>query len=336
MLREPVRLTIGSYEFTEFQSLEIVSDLYSPSGSFRFELGQRVNARPGLTCCVWINGKLELTGIIDKLEQSQNRSSHTWSVSGRSLVGMIEDTFITSWEIPPTTLKACADKYLKKIPYIQDKTWTIEGADPSDSCVRVDVGDTVFKLLNDVAQNRGKLFWALPNGNLVFGPAAGKGLPAYMIDSKVQSRRMSEDVSKLHSEIWVVSDSEDGGHVTHVAKNPGVALRKPFVAAFNNANRSGMDKQAQEYLRQEKFAALQLEYVVAGFSRDGKNWRINERAAVDDAVFGLRETFVITRRTFRFDRAGGSTTSLTLAPILAEEVFKAYPKQKKKNEEVNF
>lgn len=332
MDRDSVRLVIGGYEFTECQSMELVSDLYSPAGSFRFELGQRLTAVSGQTCAVWINDRLELTGIICPVKQSQDKKSHTWSVSGTSLIGLVERSFITSWETPPTTLKAAADKYLSKIPFVKDRKWTIEGADTANSHARVDVGDTVFKLLNEMAQNRGKLFWAQPDGNLVFGPAAGKGEPAFHIGANVEHRDMTEDVSKLHSDIWVVSDSEDGGHQTHKVKNPSVALYSPFVAVYNGADPSGMLKQAKEYLRQEKMAALQLEYVVAGFSQNNKNWRINERAQVDDKEFGLRDTYLITRRVFRRDRNAGSTTTLTLAPILAEDVFKAFPKRKKRDE----
>lgn len=331
MDRDSVRLVIGGYEFTEFQSLEIVSDLYAPVGSFRFELGQRLTAISGQTCAVWINGKLELTGIIAPVKESQDKSSHTWSVSGTSLVGLIERHYITSWTTPPSTLKGAAEKYLSQIPYIQNVPWKIQGEDRSTSHARVDVGDTVFQLLNEMAQNRGKLFWSEPDGTLVFGPAAGKGLPTFQIGSKVERRSKTDDTSKLHSEIWVVSDSEEGGHQTHKVSNPSVALHSPFVAAYNGADPSGMLKQANEYRRQEKMAALQLEYVVAGFGQNGKNWRINERAQVDDETFGIQDTFLITRRVFHRDRNGGSTTTLTLAPILAEDVFKAYPKPKRKD-----
>ena len=332
MQRDTVRLVIGGYEFIEFQSLDLVSDLYAPSGSFRFELGQRLTAIAGQTCAVWINGKLELTGLIDSLDQGQDKSSHTWTVSGRSLVGLIEDHYLTSWTAPPTTLKAAAAKYLSQIPYVRDKPWTIDGADPVHAHARIDVGDTVFKLLNEMAQNRGLLFWAKPDGSLVFGKAKGKGEPLFTIGPKVQRRHMSENVSKLHSEIWIVSDSEETGHRTHIEKNPTVTLSRPFVAAYNGLDSNGLAKQAKGLLRQEKLAAFQLEYVVPGFAQGGANWCVNELAQVDDETFGLNDTFLIHRRAFHFDRSTGSTTTLTLGPVLAEDVFKAYPKPKKKDE----
>lgn len=331
MDKDSVRLVIGGYTFTEFQSLEIVSDLYKPSGSFRFELGRRVNAASGQDCQVWVNDRLEMTGIIDPLDENQDKKSHTWSIAGRSLVGLIEDSYITEFETPPTTLKAAANKYLKSIPYIQNKTWTIDGKDSSNAHARVDVGDTVFKLLNAMSQNRGLLFWAEPDGNLRFGKAKGKGEPMFHIGAKVESRHKGEDVSKLHSEIHVISDSDEDGFKRVIVKNPSVKRHCPFVAPYNGADYAGLKKQANDYLRKEKIEALQLDYVLPGFSQNGKNWRINELCQVDDDTFGLRDTFLVTRRSFRLDRTNGSTTSVVLGPILAEDVFKAYPKSRKKD-----
>lgn len=331
MRKDSVRMVVGGYEFTEIQSMELVSDLYKPAGSFRMDLGQRAQALAGQTCAVWINDRLEFTGIIDRLSQSQEKPSRSWAIAGRSLVGLIEDTYLTSWATPPTTLKAAADLWLSKIPYIQDKKWDVVGPDAPRSAGRVDVGDTVFKALNDMAQNRGKLFWADANGDLVFGPAAGPGEPDFVLLGKnVQRRQMTEDVSRLHSEIILVSDSE-AGHKMQKVSNPSVALRKPFVAAYNGADSDGLLKQANEYLRQEKMGALQLEYLVSGFSTGSKNWRVNARVAVDDEEFGLRDTYLVTRRVFSLDRNGGSTTALSFAPILAESVFKASPKPRRKD-----
>lgn len=330
MRKDHVRMVVGGYEFTEIQSMELVADLYKPAGSFRMDLGQRAQALAGQTCAVWINDRLEFTGIIDRLSQSQDKSSRSWAVAGRSLVGLLEDTYLTSWKMPPTTLQDAADLWLSQIPYIQHKKWSIVGADAPRAAGRVDVGDTVFSVLNEMAQNRGKLFWSEANGDLAFGPAAGPGEPDFVLGSNVQRRQMTEDVSRLHSEIILVSDSE-AGHKTQTVKNPSVALRKPFAAAYNGADSEGLLKQANEYLRQEKMGALQLEYVVSGFSTGAKNWRVNARVQVDDQEFGLRDTYLVTRRAFSLDRNGGAATSLSFAPILAESVFKASPKPRRKD-----
>lgn len=330
MRPDSVRVIIGIYEFTELESMEIVSDLYDPAGSFRIVLGQQVTAKSGTPVLVYINGIKELTGIIGPVKESMTSTSHTWTVSGKSMIGLVERYYVTDWMNPPKTLAEAAKKYLEAIPYVKDLPWTIESVDHSKSHARLDVGDTAFSLLNEFAQNRGLLFWAKADGSIVFGKAAGKGEADYTLDGRhITKRDRTEDVSKLHSEIIIVSDSDDG-HRKFTAKNPSVELKVPFVATYNGSDSEGMEKQANEYLRQEKMQAFQLEYDVSGFSLNGKNWAINRRVAVHDDEFGIDDTYLLRTRTFSYTREGGSTTSLVLCPILPEDVFKAYPKRKKK------
>lgn len=332
MQPDTIRLIIGGYEFTELESMEIVSDLYAPAGSFRFVLGQRVTAYSSTRCLVYINNILELTGIIGPVEESMEWGSHTWTVSGKSLIGLVERYYVTDWTNPPKTLADAAKKYLGAIPMVKELPWTIEGDDHSKDHARLDVGDTAFKLLNEFAQNRGLLFWAKADGSIVFGKALVKGEAHYHLDDRrITKRRRVEDESGLHSEIILVSDSDEG-HRKFTTKNASVKLDIPFVAAYNGSDSDGMQKQADAYLRQEKMQCYQLEYDVSGFSLNGKNWAVNTRVAVNDQAFGLDDTYLLRTRTFRYDKNNGSTTSLVLCPILAEDVYKAYPKRRKKED----
>lgn len=329
MRREPIRLFVGPYEFLECTGMSMTADLYKPSGSFSLTLGQRVTARRGERCNIMINEQKEMTGIIDRVTEFQDDTIHTWNVTGRTLIGLIEDTYITEWSKAPQTLDEAAKRFLPKIPFVQEMEWQIDGSDPAKERAQIDVGDTVFKLLNEFALNRGLIFWATPSGKIVFGKARGKGEATFHISTAdAKQRQMVEDCANLHSEIIIVSDS-DAGHRTFTAKNSAAPIAKPFVAPYNGHDADGLAKQAEQYLRQEKLSSFQLEYVVRGFSQNGKNWTINELVHVDDDVFGITDTFLITRRTFNYGTSG-STTSLTLAPILAEDVFKAYPKRRKK------
>lgn len=331
MLREPVRVVLGDQQIIQCEELTLSSDLYDPTGKWSLDLGQRVTAKPFARCEVFINGIRELTGIVDRVEETKTKSSHTWRVEGVSLVGLLARSSLTSWTNPPNTLAAAAKKLLSTVPMVKELPWEIQGDDPAKEHARFDVGDSVFSVLNEFAQNRGLLFWAKPNGSIVFGKAAGKGDPKFSLNSSsIESRQRVEDSSNLHSEIHIVSDSDEDGHRLVVARNPSVALHLPFAAAYNGHDAGGLEKQASQYLRQEKLQAEQLTYTVRGFSQGGVNWAINERIQVDDAEIGLRDTLLVRSRSFKFNRKTGSTTDLVLTPILAEDVFKAYPKRKKK------
>jgi prophage tail gpP-like protein len=193
----------------------------------------------------------------------------------------------------------------------------------------LDVGDTVFKVLNEFAQNRGLLFWSQGNGSIVFGKAVGEGEPHYRIGSRqIKARTRVRDISGLHSKIIIVSDS-DAGHQVATATNASAPIDIPFAAAYNGHDSAGLKKQAAEFTRQEKLQLFSMDCTVKGFSCDGKNWSVNTRVHVDDEVAGFADTLLVRTREFLFDKTNGSTTKLSLSPILAEDVFKAYPKQKK-------
>lgn len=329
---EPVKVVLDDQEIVQVEEFSLTSDLFDPVGSFSLQLGERSAAKRGARCQVYINNVLEMTGVVDSVEETESHGSHTWSVGGVSLVGLLARSYLTSWTNPPTTLDTAARRLLASIPYVNRLDWKIEGDDPSKEHAKFDVGDTVFGVLNEFAQNRGLLFWARSNGSLVFGKAAGKGQPDYSLDSSIiTNRRRREDGSNLHSEVHIVSDSDEGGHQVIVAKNPSVGIHLPFAAAYNGHDTAGMRKQADEYLRKEKLDADKLNYTVSGFSRHGSNWQINKRCLVDDTRFSIKDTLLIRSRVFRRSKKSGSTTDLVLTPILAEDVFKAYPKKRKKD-----
>lgn len=329
---ETVELDVSGRRYTKFTSLEIVSDLYSPSGSWRLELGAMPDVEEGARIEIHVNGMLEMTGIVDRIEDAVEGNSASYAVTGRTLMGLVEDSAIVDWSAPPSSLKATATRYLRDIPYVKECKVLLEDPtlDAGEQHRSLDVGDTVFQLLNEYAQNRGLLFWMKPDGTIVFGKAISSGAPSFRIDaSKTLRSRRFRDRSKMHSQIIVVSDL-DGHHKTTVS-NETIKLRKPFAAAFNGPV-SGLERQAKNYLRQEKMGGFGLEYVVPGYSQAGANWKVNAMVHVQDERRGIDGDFVLYRRTFRLDRASGRTTTLSLGAVL-EDPFKAYPRKRRRREE---
>ena len=324
--RDTLMLKVGGYEYDEFSQASLTSDLYDPVGSFSLTLGYQPKAKAGDRCEVYVNGLLEMTGIIDRVECSWDKKSHGYTVSGRSLVGLLADSYLTSFKLPPKTLKAMVAKYIADIPYLKESRVEYH-ADCSISrdYHGLDVGATAFSVFTEYAISRGLIFWAKPDGTLVFGKAKESGLPLYIVDAAVaKSGRRVEDISKLYSQVMVVSD-HDAGFKTAVETNPHVPFRKIFVAAYN-ADGGSIAKQARTLMHQQKLAAYQLDYTVPGFSQSGKNWRVNELAKVDDSQGGAAGTFLIHRRTFERSIQSGSTSKLSLGLKVIEEPFKALPK----------
>jgi len=322
-------LKVNGFEMTNFVKATTTSDLYDPVGSFQFTLGYRPKAKEGDRCEIYVNGQLELTGIVDLVDDSWDKKNHGYVVSGRTLVGILADSFLTSFSAPPNSLKAMVQKFLADVPYL--KTCAVEYHKDCSISVPyhgLEIGATYFSVFNEYALSRGLIFWAKPDGTLVFGKAKDAGVPMFVVDtSTAEKGRLTKDISKLFSEVIVISDS---GYETKkvVLKNPNVPFRKPFVASYN-AEGGSITKQANMLMHQQKLAAYQIEYTVPGFSQSGKNWRVNELAKVDDEETGATGSFLIHRRVFDKDRTTGSTTKISLGLKVIEEPFKAVSRKGK-------
>lgn len=321
-------LEIGGRQVREFRSVDFSTGLYDPVGSFNIELGLRPKVASGETAKLYVNGQLELTGLLDEVDEVIEERSHSFRLTGRTLLGLAADCCITDWSTAPSTLEGAASRFLSPLPHLGACKRVIE-RDAAKEYPGLDVGDTVLSVLNEYAQNRGLLFWTQGDGTLVFGRAKREGAPAFRIDqrTRVVRRRRTDASSRQHSEIRVVSDGLDGATQV-VVKNASAPLQKTFVAAYNGSDSAGLKKQAQEYIRQQKLAACRLEYVVPGFSQGGCNWAVNELVRIEDDVLGVHGLYLIGNRSFSLGRPNGSTTTLSIGPALAEQPFKAYPKER--------
>lgn len=323
---DSVTMRVRNQETTAFESFECSSSIYEPAGSWNAVLHPDVEVDYGDQVRILINGRTELTGIVDVRERTYDGASNTKRISGRSLIGLLQDTCITDFKAPPSTLTAAAKKYLASIPYVNRCAieFADEASDANTHHHAADVGDTVFRLLSEYALNRGLILWAKPDGTIVFGKVIRQGKPAFQLNaSNILRGREIRDCKGLHSSIMLVSDGKDG-HQKATATNTTAPLEKPFIACYNGF-KSDLEGQAGNYIRQEKMQSLQLEYVVRGFSQNGANWAVNTLVRTQDDILGYTGTYVLNRRSFSFSRTTGSLTTLALGPIL-EDPFVGYHK----------
>ncbi|HOX49890.1 MAG TPA: hypothetical protein PKY05_00270 [Fibrobacteria bacterium] len=333
-LRSSVELEINGQILSQVERLEVTCDLYKPSGSFSATIGLDARVEEASLVRIYLDGLPTLVGIIDQIDESYDKNSHNRSISGRSLIGLVEDTFVTSFGMPPSTIKDAAQKYLAKIPHVS--RFGMELAPEASQSIAgrsmVDVGDTVFKVLSGLASSIGLIFWCAPDGRMTFGKLVSSGASSYRLDrSVIQRGQRGRGNGKIHSKFILISDNEEEGHRKVEVVNPTAPLERPFVAAFNGHS-SDIKKQAQEYLRQERIQALQLEYEVAGFSQGGTVWAVNRLVDLVDDILCLEGTYILHRCAFSFDRRSGSRTRLSLSPRVGDPFKPAKTKKKAKQE----
>ncbi len=122
-MQDEVILKIGDKEIKYFISYDIESDLYIADNAFSLELSDpETEIDPGQLCKIYVNGVLELNGIIDSVTDKESKSGTSLSVEGRDLMGLLVDSHIEEFvPLEGVTIKTLAETLLKDVPFINLK-----------------------------------------------------------------------------------------------------------------------------------------------------------------------------------------------------------------------
>lgn len=348
-MRDSVTLLVAGHIVDRFVSYRLDSDLYTADDAFSLTFAGLAPFAEGSRCEVWVNGRCELTGLIDRLEESCDAEGGTTTrVEGRDLLGLLVDS---SCEEFPTlqglSLKTLADRLLRTTPFLQRsqivyQTNVVGRAkkkakaasplallDEGQAYQQVEPGQTVFEVLSEAARQRGLLFYCQPDGTLVFGRPRAKGAPAFSLvrrrareeggaGNNVLSGTRLRDLSRRYSVTKVVGQRQGTDEVTPAAVNvaatrsdPGVPFHKPLVVTLD-ADAQSPAHYARYLVERARFEGFGLTYAVQGHSQDGANYAANELCRVEDEALGEAGTYLVRGRTFELDVERGQTTELRL------------------------
>lgn len=344
---DKVFLEIAGRKIQNFKSYTIDADMFIPDDAFSIELARpEISIPAGKQCKLWVNDKLELTGIIDKVVPSYDKSGRKLSITGRDLMGWCVDAdaedFIT---VKNYTLKALAEKLLSKCEFIDIKNIQYQenvkgrlksrGArsqvglfDTTTPLSQIEPGMKVYEVLKEYSRSKGLLFYAMPDGSFVFGrPKENTGFSQFNIihrkdgrGNNVLSGEKTDDISKGYSKVTVVGQKQ-GQDVFTAAQINVEAVKTdsafPFYKPrFIKDEYGGYNPALQARLELEKMRhdRFRLQYTVQGHSQDRKNWSINELCTVmdEDPDFALKGVYLIYGRTFEKSKERGTITRLRL------------------------
>lgn len=347
-----VTLQIAGHRIERFTSYTVEADLYTADDAFSLALAApEIEIKRGQRCELYVNGALELTGIIDKRARKYDKSvSLTMRIEGRDLMGLLVDSYCEEFvSVQGKKLSELAAMLLKTVPFINRKqiqyqenivgklkgkkkavdTPLIGYLDTPQKISQIEPGMTVFEVLRTYSASRGLMFYALSDGTLVFGRPKAKGEPMFTITctkngvgNNVLEGEEIDDISKRYSKITVLGQQqgqEDFGMDATKITTKGVVedkefpFYKPFVTRDNNDSQSPA-LHARFLSEQQRHQGYQLHYKVQGHSQNNKNWQINELCQVRDEVLGIDGVFLIYGRTFERSRTDGTTTRLKLGP----------------------
>ena len=324
---DEVILLVRNARVDKFVSYTIDSDLYSPEGSFSFECDSRYDVNKGDTCQIFVNRVCVMAGIIDTVRRSLSRSGPKMEIEGRSVAAVLADSSVTKFATLPTTLPQLTERLVRDLPFLSRKDFVFKsGSDKAKvqrKFVEVSPGDSVFEVIKKAANSQGYLFWASPEGQLVFDKPVERGKADFKIHAFENGEEMdyiegsvTETLDGQHSLIKVVGESQDDNDIKYVAasvKNSDFPFYRPLVVNWNE-NEGPAKKTAELQLATEKAAAIQLEYTMPGHSQNGIPWTINAFCDVEDHYNGANDAYLIKHRTFTLDRNEGKRTKIELQP----------------------
>lgn len=327
MNRDEVILLVRNARVDKFVSYTIDADLYSPEGSFSFECDSKYDVNKGDTCQIFVNRMCVMAGIIDTVQRSLSRNGPKMNIDGRSVAAVLADSSVTKFATLPTTLPQLVERLVRDLPFLSRKDFVFKsGSDKVKvhrKFIEVSPGDSVFEVIKKAANSQGYLFWASPEGELVFDKPVERGKADFKIHAFEDGSEMdyiegsvTETLDGQHSLIKVVGESQDDNDIKYVAasvKNTDFPFYRPLVVNWNE-NEGPAKKTAELQLATEKAAAIQLEYTMPGHSQNGIPWTINAFCDVEDHYNGANDAYLIKHRTFTLDRNEGKRTKLELQP----------------------
>lgn len=355
----------GVGTFDEWTMAEVVRDLKDFSGSFSFSLRDASRSistfdyasppavfrlRPGPEVEIYIDGKLELVGYIDKVTPTVEEDYAEISISGRDKAGDLVDSAAAPdgpGELTDVKLEAAANKIAK--PFGLSVKNEINTGNPFPRYA-FGISETAFSAIEKGARARHALVMSDGIGGIKITRTgaslapADLTLPGNMLGSSAtfsHEGRFSETIVKGQSEkargerkdrkaTHTASDApkapadrtasdgsatereRKGATITGRARDSEIKRHRPIVhMAKSQPDKTSADDEADWRMRTARSEAEELTTSVWGYGANGKPWKVNQLTMVKDQFQGIFRQLVISNTSKRYDDAG-RITELTL------------------------
>jgi prophage tail gpP-like protein len=333
-------LKISGRSYSDFEEYSIDSNLLFASSEFRFVLSDdRVEVPWGSPCKLYINGSLELNGIIETTTCSDDKQTSSFAASGRDLMGLLVDSCCEISDcdvIEGETIIHAARKVCRQIArkaaalklsniVLQKKC---ENLSRPIGQMQIEPGMTIFDFLSRYASMCGLIFYCMPDGTMVFGKPKSRPDPVDPkfalvrrlngLGNNIIKSTITRDSKQAYSNVGVVSQEYRGdvsNEISFAIANPDFpkGIYKPLIITQNGDDKSPSNfaKMTLDKMRRE---SISFEYTVDGHEQNGSNWRINTFASVKDEKRNVNGSYLIYGRTFTKSKTAGTQTVLRLGP----------------------
>ncbi|MDH4235432.1 MAG: contractile injection system protein, VgrG/Pvc8 family [Gallionella sp.] len=336
MQTDRVTLLIAGKEHSYWERYEIDSDLMIPADAWSVSLGLSGGQMPpgvmeGASVVVKVGNDTVLTGYVDEISHSVNKTTHTLTMSGRDLAADLLDCsapIITRAQLSLKEIVAAILGEFKKTKIRIDADLTY-----ARKKISTQPGDTAWDALANAAESNGLWSWFEPDGTLVVGgPDYSSPIVATLIlrrDGK-GNNVISLDKTSSHvcrySRVTVLgqtpgTESEQGKPDLHASwKDSGVLRHRPKIVFDHEAENNGMcSASAKKLIGDSRLRGLTLTATVQGHRIvapgqpfDKTLWLPGQRIRVISEPHGIDGVYFLMARKFIRSRMDGTRTVLTL------------------------
>lgn len=286
--------------------------------------------KEGMSVSVFINDEQILTGYIDDVNPSYNKTSHSLSVTGRSKIADLIDcsTVGKQFKSGQTFLQIakglCADF---DINIIVDDSAKVAANEPFKANHMLDVGQTIWDFLEGLARIKAVLLISNSAGDLVITRAGTKLADvALVLGQNIEAASGTFSDRAVFSEYTVCSqqanspvlilDSVANTQPKATVANAGIRHR-PFVISSDNPADIATCKTRAEWQKNVSEGRSQsVVYTVTGWRQkpNGELWTPNQLVAVDDSWMGWNDQRLIVEARIILDSESGSSTEVMVMP----------------------
>lgn len=329
-MRDNVELLVGGVAQRDWVSYSIESDLMIPADAWQFELGVGklpASIKEWQHIQVRIGNELVLTGRIDDIDTSVSKKARSLSLSGRDLAAVLVDCSAPVFSGLKMDLKDIVANIIR--PMGISKFKVVGNKNQLRERVSVDVGDTAWDVLANVAEANGLWPWFDPDGTLVVGGPDYTSAPVDKLmmysgsksyANNVTSAKLKRSIRDRFSSVTVlgqgVGTAESFGKnaLKGTAIDNGFEGYRPKVVLDSEADSNLIcDSRARKILADGRLNGFDLVVSVAGHrTADGTLWKPGQRVLVVIEEFGIDGLYFLMGRRFFGGRDEGQLTDLTL------------------------
>lgn len=355
-LSEEIALLIDGQVHTRWSRYRIDSDLLTPADAWDLSLwasrsaGEDTvqplrllpqNVTPGASVRLLMNGEQVLTGMIDSVEETLDKTQHSVQITGRDLGAALIDCSVPLLSMKNATLETIVRKAVQPFG-INQIAYKTKASAPRQT-VHTEPGQTVWDWLLAACEANQVWPWFAPDGTLVIGEpdySDATNAPAASLVLKVDDDKGAangNNIKRLHrhksvhsrfTQITVLGqaagDGGDGHSVSAVAEDKQLLadfpqLYRPKAILDGNAESQKLAQaRADKLLADAIMASERLHVTVAGhrIRKEGDTrgllWQAGMRVHVLSEPHGIDDIYFVMRRTFEGGRESGTETHLEL------------------------